>query len=160
MAVDQTLSEPGEVYQDDPLITDNDVLFRIAREDKVVWDSVSGLANGCGSNLFQDNTNPESLARLNVPAPGVSVYVQRLLPGDRSADQVLLLEPSSNRAGVAKLTARVARESGQGVCFWPNGVHESHAIIFALSGPEKTKSDLKKLARGSELVIDPTRTNQ
>lgn len=156
MSADPIAPEPSSVYNDDPAITDDNMLFRTVQEDKVTWNA-AGKPLSCNSNLFQDNTNQESLQKLNVPMPGVSVYVQRVLHGDKSPAQVLLLDPNSVGAGIAQRSAKSARPSGQGICFWQNDIHGSHAIIFALSEPKKTTANSKKLAQLSEIVIDPTR---
>lgn len=143
--------EPGDVYQDDPSILDNDLLYRMIKAGNTKW--VDGVADRAGTNAFQDR--PESdLEQLQVPAVAVSIYIGSELAksGRTPADLVGQWGPDY---GVAAISAGTARGQGQGILRWPLEDGPEHGMVFVLQGPRKTGSQSKSLAKQSEIVIPP-----
>ena len=144
-------SDPGEIYEDDLSVPDDEFLYRLIRGSNTKFEG--GTATGPQSNAFQDAPSTR-LVELGAPAVAVSIYLQSemsrtgMTPGG-------LVARWDHSYGVASLTAGDARAAGQGIVRWPKPSEPEHGMIFCRSGPRKTQGQSKQLARSSILVIAP-----
>lgn len=143
--------EPGSVYEDDPSIPDDELVFRMINASNTKW--VDGVATRAATNAFQDRRE-EDLEDLGVPAVAVSVYLESEMRvhGTTPAD---LVERWGDRYGVASITAGEARAHGQGIVRNSQPGNPEHAMIFTKEGAKKSNGQSKKLAAASRIVIAP-----
>lgn len=142
---------PGNVYEDDPSIPDEELLYRIVTTATTLWSGTKAVRGT--TNAFQDR--PEAaLDDLGVPATGVSVFLssQMETTGRAVAD---LLTGWGPDYGVVSLLAGAARAEGQGITRWPTERSPEHGMIFVLGGAKKSKGQSKRMAAASVVVIAP-----
>lgn len=147
--------EPGNVYQDDQSIPDDEIVYRMIQASNTKWSEI-GEALRAGTNAFQDR-RPEELEALNVPAVAVSVHLESEMRTQALQPEDLVERWGADKYGVASITAGDARELGQGVVRWPTSDHPDHGMIFVQAGMKKSNGQSGKLAKRSKIVIEPPR---
>lgn len=142
--------DPGAVYRDDPDIGDTEILYRMVTTQGVARDSGSLRVT---SVAFQDQS-PKRLENSVYPAVAASVFLASVLlsKNKRPSDLVKCWGPGY---GVVSITAGSAREVNQGIVRAPTENNPAHAMIFAITGPKKSKGDRTRLAERAEIVIPP-----
>lgn len=143
--------DPSSVYDDDPTIGDDELLYRMVNWRNTKYDQ--GIAIRGATNAFQD-ISPDKLERVGAPAVAVSVYLESELSSNGSSAGDLV-QSWDETYGVVSIRARDVRNEDQGIVRWPKPGPPGHAMIFTCSGPKKTGGQSKRLARASAVVIAP-----
>ena len=143
--------DPSSVYDDDPTIGDDELLYRMVTRQSTGY--VDGIAVRGGTNAFQD-LPPDRLDRVGAPAVAVSVFLESELSSNGlSPDD--LVQSWGEKYGVVSIRAGDARNEDQGIVRWPIPDQPGHAMIFSCSGPKKTGGQSTRLAKASVVVIAP-----
>lgn len=125
-----------EGYEDDSTITDAEDLWRRIPQRWIVPDRETG-GSRISSAAFDDHPNGSPM----------SVYLcSVVLAEGRGPNTVLMTD-----FYLAAITAKTARENGQGIHRAPLPEESSHAEVFG----KKTKSIKRKLARAAHWVVPP-----
>ncbi|MCQ3807925.1 MAG: hypothetical protein OXB92_05750 [Acidimicrobiaceae bacterium] len=144
--------DPSSVYDDDPTIGDDELLYRMVTRQNTSYGD-DGTAQRGATNAFQDLPS-DRLDRVGAPAVAVSVFLDsELRSNGLSADD--LVQSWGPKYGVVSIHARDARNEDQGIVRWRVPDQPGHAMIFSLSGSKKTGGQSKRLAKASVVVIAP-----
>ncbi len=148
---------PENAYSDDHAAAPDDAaLYRRINPDWVNWDELDTHGRPTvTSQAFQDCT-AETVARLRIPAPGMSIGIALVLEALGFGPE-RMLEAVDGRYGLVALEAAAIRRLEQGIQGWPTETEPWHGIVFQRTGTRRSKATRAAMADMATWVIVPKR---
>ena len=147
------LVAPGSAYEDDLTIPNEEKLYRIVKNNAIIWKNDRAVR--VKSPAFSDQSKARTI-ELGYPAVAMSVFLESEMKKLGLGPADLLRDPQwSGPYGVVHITAGQARNEEQGVERRPLDNSPAHAVVFATQGNERTLRQRQQLAKESQIDILP-----